>query len=750
MPKDRRDLPELWGGVECTLNRVGPRYHDQLERSRHLRRLDDVERFAALGLSALRVPLLWERSCPAGGAADFGWVEPLIRRVTGHGLRIIAGLLHHGSGPADTQLLDPEFPRKLARYAEQVARRFPEIADYTPVNEPLTTARFSALYGHWYPHARDTRSFLHALVNECRGTQLAMEAIRRLRPDARLVQTEDIARIRSSPALGYQAEYENHRRFLGYDLLCGRVAAGHPLYAHLLEHGIAAPLLQEFCDRPCPPDLIGVNYYFTSDRFLDEDVTRHPPEARGGNGRHSYVDTEACRVPGQDMIGHAGLIRELWQRYRIPMAITELHAGCTREEQLRWFHEGWQAACSLRSEGVPVLAVTAWALLGSYDWDSLVCREAGHYETGAFDLRGAQPRKTALAHMIGALAHAGSFDHPVLHSGGWWRRAGMAAAQSGEGSARPILITGSSGRLGTGFVRACQSRGLSYVALDRSELDITQAHAVRELIARVRPWAVVNAAGLSCVDRAQREPASCARINTDGAVLLAEACRTFGARLLTFSSDQVFDGARRTPYLEHDEVRPLSVFGESLAAAERAVLAIDPQAFVVRAGALFGAPCRGDFLTRALTEWVQGRTVRPARGQIFSPTYVPHLVDASLDLLIDGAHGRWHLASQGEESWSGLLSRVTSAAQRRTPDELQQEPSDPLSAPRPDYSVLSSAHGAFMKPLEEGIACYLRSEHVASLVAEVCRQQSYLSVQPRACITASWAPNSTRWAPRYL
>ena len=67
--------------------------------------------------------------------------------------------VHHGSGPGSTNLLDPKFPEKLARYAQEVATRFPYVVDYTPVNEPLTTARFSALYGYWYPHRRDEHSF---------------------------------------------------------------------------------------------------------------------------------------------------------------------------------------------------------------------------------------------------------------------------------------------------------------------------------------------------------------------------------------------------------------------------------------------------------------------------------------------------------------------------------------------------------------------------------------------------------------
>ncbi|MDP9099289.1 MAG: family 1 glycosylhydrolase, partial [Verrucomicrobiota bacterium] len=183
---------ELWGGVECTVNRVGNRFLNQLERSGHWERESDLDRFAELGLRTLRFPLLWETlSRNAGGEIDWTWSDRRLARMRELGIRPIAGLLHHGSGPLGTNLLDPGFPEKFARYAATVAQRYPFLDAYTPINEPLTTARFSALYGHWYPHAVDARSFAAALVAQCRAIVLAMRAIREVRPDAQLIQTED-------------------------------------------------------------------------------------------------------------------------------------------------------------------------------------------------------------------------------------------------------------------------------------------------------------------------------------------------------------------------------------------------------------------------------------------------------------------------------------------------------------------------------------------------------------------------------
>jgi dTDP-4-dehydrorhamnose reductase len=419
----RAPRPEVWAGVECTVNRVGERYFDQLARGGHASRPEDLELFAWLGVKAVRYPVLWERTAPEGlEEARWSWADERLARLRGMGVRAVVGLLHHGSGPRHTSLTDPAFPEKLAAYARAVAERFPWVEDYTPVNEPLTTARFSGLYGHWYPHGRDERTFARALFNQLRGVALAMRAVREVNPSARLVQTEDIGKTYSTRRLAYQAEFENERRWLSFDLLAGRVAGDHPLRGHLLWAGLTEAELEWFVENPCPPDLLGVNHYLTSERFLDESLARYPAHAHGGNGRERYADVEAVRVLAEGPAGPRALLREAWARYRLPVAVTEVHLGCTREEQLRWFKEVWEAACGLREEGVDLRAVTAWALLGSFDWDSLVTRDAGRYEPGAFDVRAPRPRPTALARMLREAAAGREFTHPVLHAPGWWRR----------------------------------------------------------------------------------------------------------------------------------------------------------------------------------------------------------------------------------------------------------------------------------------------------------------------------------------
>jgi dTDP-4-dehydrorhamnose reductase len=414
---------QLWGGVECTINRVGDRYFNQLQRSGHWSRFDDLHRFAELGVAALRFPLLWEALAPnAPDEINWDWSDPRMECLRSLGIAPIAGLLHHGSGPAYTDLLDPEFPQKFARYARAVAERYPWIDAYTPINEPLTTARFSGLYGHWFPHHREERSFTAILLNQCRGIALAMKEIRKVNPSAQLIQTDDLGRSSSTPALRYQADFENERRWLTWDLLGGAVDRNHPLWNYLMWAGVTAEELSFFGEHPMPPDVIGVNYYVTSERFLTEDLEEYPVETHGGNGRHRYADDAAVRSAPDGIEGVTPRIVEAWERYSIPVALTEVHLGCTLDEQIRWFMEMWRGAEKARSLGCDVRALTAWALLGSFDWDALVTRQNGSYEPGAFDVRGPVPRATLIALAIRQLSAGEGFDHPALETPGWWRR----------------------------------------------------------------------------------------------------------------------------------------------------------------------------------------------------------------------------------------------------------------------------------------------------------------------------------------
>lgn len=280
----------------------------------------------------------------------------------------------------------------------------------------------------------------------------------------------------------------------------------------------------------------------------------------------------------------------------------------------------------------------------------------------------------------------------------------------------PLLITGATGTLGQAFRRVCGIRGLPIVLLDRAALDITDANAVDQVLRAYAPWAVVNAAGYERVDAAETNAARCYRENTTGPRLLATACAAQGRQLLTFSSDMVFDGAQAAGYCESDPPAPLNVYGRSKLLAEQAVLEQLPTALVVRTGAFFSAWDTHNFVAQALTAARQGASFAAADDVYVSPTYVPDVVNASLDLLIDGAGGLWHLANKGTYSWAELAQLALELA-NLDPASIVPQPAAAFhwAARRPRTSVLRSGHGAMLPSVTSGLERHLHDEYLLQL-----------------------------------
>lgn len=711
---------ELWGGVECSMVRVDGRTVDQIARTGHNRRLDDLDRFAALGIRTLRFPVLWEHH--EFHDRDWRQADERLGRLRELGIRPIVGLVHHGGGPQPGGLLDSRFIEGLGAFARAVAQRYPWIDAYTPVNEPLTTARFSGLYGIWHPHARSLNAFARCFMNECRATRVAMKAVREINPRAELVQTEDLGKTHSTPALAYQADWENERRWLTFDLLCGTLGPDKPLWNYLRANGVSAEELQSFLDDPCPPDVLGVNYYVTSERFLDERTERYPASCRGGNTREGYADVPAVRVRAEGLVGLTGLLCELAQRHARPIAVTEIQLACTREEQLRWLHENWLAAQAAQAEGVNLKALIVWSLLGAYDWDSLLLDEANNYEPGAYDVRGAAPRPTALAGAIRQLADTGRMEHPVLSAPGWWRKplrleypaintpwTGGGTALDDEHSSHVrgprILIAGARGRLGRAFNDLCRLRGLPVVVLGRDELDVTDACSVERALKRFSPWAVVHATGYGRVDQPDRDATRCFRENTLGAENLARACAARDVKLVTFSTDFVFDGAKGAAYVESDLPAPFNAYGRSKFEAERRVAIAHPGALIVRTSALFGHADHTRFVATTVRRFSDPGGIVAAE-HIISPTYVPDLVNATLDLLIDDEAGLWHLANQGHVTWREWARHITAIAGLHTQPVNSAYP--PSSIARPSCTALHSERGVLLPTWQQALARYFK------------------------------------------
>lgn len=601
---------EMWGGLECTLNRVGDKYVNQCEKSGHNKRLSDLKLFKDLGIKKLRYPCLWELVAPKDlDHCDWSYLDERLNELKRLDQDFIAGFLHHGSGPYYTSLIDPDFPEKLATYARLFITRYPWVNDFTPINEINTTARFSLLYGHWYPHLKDNSLFLKSVLLQCKGTALAMKEIRRVNPKARLIQTDDIGKCQSTKVLEYQRDLENERRWLTWDILCGKVTKSHPMHMYFLDNGISEKELAWFEENPCPPDVIGLNHYHLSNRYLDHRLQFFPEWSHGGNGKHEYADVGAVDTGFVDNVDPEVIFREAWERYKIPLAVTECHTRGRRESQMRWLNQVWNTAKKLQNEGICFEAVTAWSLIGSFDWNTLCTGCDNFYEPGIFDLRNHQknPQPTAMSRMVRELAQTGEFHSPVLASEGTWKtpRRILWNAQAGQYTSlehpegtRPILIVGDS-PLTQVFASVCGMRNLSYRIVSSSKIESRYRFSHEADIEAYNPWAIINT-------------------GDEGAISLSRITRDLNLRFLNFTASEDND-----------------------------VISINPEALEIRSQTLLS---------------LAGNSGIKAPNDFFTSTFVSELAHECLDLLIDGEKGIVPLTNVEEESWEqfALMTMIKS------------------------------------------------------------------------------------------
>ncbi|MDR6635556.1 dTDP-4-dehydrorhamnose reductase [Phyllobacterium sp. 1468] len=633
--------------------------------------MSDIDAVADLGIRTLRYPVLWESISPENPEeVDFRWHDERLLKMQQLGIEPIAGLLHHGSGPHYTNLLHPQFPILLAQHAKNVAGRYPWITRYTPINEPMTTARFSCLYGHWYPHHRSERDFCRAMINQCRGIVLAMRAIRAIIPHAKLIQTEDLGKTFSTPLLQYQADYDNERRWLTFDLLLGRVDRSHPWHKIFLSHDISEKELSLFLDEPCPPDTIGINHYLTSDRFLEHRRSHRPHNLKmPGNGRHRYCDLEAVRIQlPAGSTGPEARLREVWDRYHRRTAITEAHHGSTRDEQVRWLAEVWEAAKTLRAEGKDICAVTVWALFGVEDWNTLLTQRNGLYEPGAFDIRGTSLRLTALGRATKAILSDGVVNHPVLDSRGWWHserrfyRPELVRSLLAPAGTRTILLLRGSGALAQAFVRIAQFRGLDCILMHPHDPSASEPQLGQTLL-RKKVWAIVDVTEKNIRQHVVKG-------------------------LPDRNSNRDIAGTSAAPFQR---------VGFSCGSDSGRV-----RSLTIDTGELFGPWDTRSSIAHILRTLEDGVPIGLASNEPVKASYIPDVVNQALDLLIDGESGRWQLVNPTEMSWFAFGQLLAKKAALNT--ELVRQviaQAAHVSDPSQSYSVMPTLADALDRFLRD-------------------------------------------------
>jgi dTDP-4-dehydrorhamnose reductase len=276
-----------------------------------------------------------------------------------------------------------------------------------------------------------------------------------------------------------------------------------------------------------------------------------------------------------------------------------------------------------------------------------------------------------------------------------------------------ILVTGAAGMLGQDLIPALQAAGHEAIACGRAQLDVTDWPQVREVIAHWRPDAIIQAAAVTDVDGAERNPLDAFKVNVQGTRHVALACQEFNVPLVYISSDYVFDGKGQTPYLEWAPTQPPGVYGQSKLGGEQAVRELLTRFYIVRTSWLYGAGGKNFVETMRRLGRTQAR-VRVVADQLGQPTWTVPLSRAIVALIATGCYGTHHLSGQGVTSWHGFAARIMALDGHATCVDAISSTELDRPAPRPAWSVMANVNAllsgvAPLPPWEESLAEYLAS-----------------------------------------
>lgn len=252
-----------------------------------------------------------------------------------------------------------------------------------------------------------------------------------------------------------------------------------------------------------------------------------------------------------------------------------------------------------------------------------------------------------------------------------------------------VIVTGAGGMLGGDVVSELVARDHEVYALARANLDITDPADVEDALGEIGPDVVVNCAAWTDVDGAEENEQAAMQANDTGAALVARVARDRGASILHVSSDYVFDGSKRTPYVESDMPAALSAYGRSKQAGETSVAVANPRHWIVRSSWLYGV--RGkNFVETMLRLANEQPEVLVVSDQVGTPTYTRHLAPALADLIEGKPYGIYHVAAAGSCSWFEFAQEIFD--QTGTECRVMAATTEMLGrpAPRPAYSVLGT------------------------------------------------------------
>lgn len=352
----------LWaGGVEDTFvpqTRPGHRSLDEYELMGHYEHWrEDLALGRELGLKALRWGIPWYKVEPEPGRFDWRWIDEVIPYLVEE-LKItpIIDLMHYGTPFwLSREFANRDYPKFVARYAAEFANRYKSlIRFYTPLNEPIINALMCGMRGLWAPYLKGDRGYLKIMLQLARGIVRTVNAIKEIDPNSVMIHVEATGLTRAvREDLNVIALEETRRGFICYDLITGRMTPDHPLFSWFMRSGVTSDNLKEIAANKIELDVLGLNFY---PQWSTKQIYQN------SRGRIMFRDIE----PEGD--GFVELLESYYERYRVPIMITETSAVGTDEIRSRWFDASTSMVKELRGRGVPVVGYTWFPLFTMIDW----------------------------------------------------------------------------------------------------------------------------------------------------------------------------------------------------------------------------------------------------------------------------------------------------------------------------------------------------------------------------------------------
>jgi len=344
-------------GIECSAPLIiERRRQDELIKTGHRDRVEeDLALVASYGIRYLRYGIPFHVVAADPGSLDWAWTDRAMAGLRANGLEPIVDLLHFGLPDDLWGFGDPRLPERYLSFVEAFVERYPWVRYYTPVNEPLISARFSAQLGWWNERRTDDVSFVAAIDRSAACAVLGMAAIRARRPDAIFLQSDTCEGYApADPGAQAQAQFLNELRFLGWDLTYGR-RPGESVTAWLAANGMGEERLAWFAANGSSENcIIGHDYYAGNEWLIDAD----------GSARLR-----------EDPAGYVAQARDYHAHFGLPFMLSETNMEGSAAEG--WLTTVWNEALELRDEGLPIRGICWYGFLDHVDWDTALREDAG-------------------------------------------------------------------------------------------------------------------------------------------------------------------------------------------------------------------------------------------------------------------------------------------------------------------------------------------------------------------------------------